>query len=140
MDEQRRNARRETNPDRTGNETASLDDTVDAPTPGGAPDEAWVYETQARYEPEESRDLTTVIVSAIADAEGVPAVDVKSPPLYDVIDVASIEHALFGHSEAERADADSLVEFRYNEYKVRVRPDGWVTVSRRPGGSVAGDE
>lgn len=96
-----------------------------------APDGGWTFEAQAQFDPTASRDLTTVIVSAIAEAEGVPMAEVLSPPLYDVVDVAAMEQALFGRPDVSGNGTDSAVEFRYNEYRVNVEADGWVTVSRR---------
>jgi hypothetical protein len=94
-------------------------------------DEAYTFGTQVNYDPTGSRDLTTVIVGAIADAEGVSLTEVRSPPLYDVVDVEAIERALFGRSEASRDDSASVVEFRYSGYEIRIESTGWVTVSKR---------
>ena len=98
---------------------------------GNATDGGWTYETQAQYDPEESRDLTTVIIKAVAEAEGVSMTEILSPTLYDVVDVAAIEKALFGRPDVSENGTESAVEFRYNEYKVSVEADGWVTVSKR---------
>ncbi|WP_254545325.1 HalOD1 output domain-containing protein [Halomarina pelagica] len=106
---------------------------MDAPTPGETADGGWDFVTQAHYDPAESRDLTTVIIGAIADTENVPGVEVKTPPLYEMVDVTGIENALFGRPDANRNDTDSTVEFRYNQYKVSVDADGWVTVAESSG-------
>ena len=108
---------------------------TDAGPPAGAPDGGWTFEAQAHYDPTESRDLTTVIVGALAEAEGVSITEVLSPPLYDVVDVAAIEEALFGRRNVSQNGTESAVEFRYNEYKVGVEADGWVTVSKRSDGT-----
>lgn len=140
MDEKRSDSSpsRDTNENRSG--TISPDGSLDAPTPGEAPDGGWAYVTQAHYDPAEPRDLTTVIVCAIADAEGVPIVDVKNPPLYEVVDVAGIDAALFGRQGVDGNGSESTVEFRYDEYRVSVQGDGWVTVSSPSVDSPSGGE
>ena len=102
-----------------------------------ATDGGWTFEAQVQYDPTEPRDLTTVIIMAIAEAEGVPMTEILSPPLYDVIDVAAMESALFGRPTVSNEGTDSAVEFRYNGFKVTVEADGWVTVSRRADGRTA---
>ncbi|WP_336336573.1 HalOD1 output domain-containing protein [Haloarcula brevis] len=94
-------------------------------------DGGWAFITQSHYDPATTRDITTVIVEAIADAEGVSVTEVLSPPLYEVIDAAAIETALFGRPDVSEDSTESTVEFRYNEYKIEVKADGWVTVSTR---------
>ena len=131
MDEQRDDSSPSTETNQKRNETISSGGAVDAPTPGGEPDGGWTYVTQVQYDPDEPSDLTTVIIGAIAEAEEVPITEVKSPPLYEVVDIASIDDALFGRPEANENDTDSVVEFRYNQYKVSVEANGWVTVSDR---------
>ena len=110
---------------------------TDAGPPAGAPDGGWSFAAQAHYDPTEFRDLTTVIVGAIAEAEGVPITEVLSPPLYAVVDVAALEDALFGRPAVQPNGTESSVEFRYNEYKVGVEADGWVTVSKPADETVA---
>ncbi|WP_246310511.1 HalOD1 output domain-containing protein [Halorarum halophilum] len=95
-----------------------------------APDGGWAFEAQIQYDPSDPRDLTTVIITGIAEAEGVSITEVTSPPLYEVVDIVAIDDALFGRPNASREDTDSAFEFRYHEYKVRVEADGWVTVLR----------
>jgi hypothetical protein len=130
----------ETETDEKNNETPSTDDTLDAPTPQSAPNGGWTFVTQAHYDPDEPRDLTTVIIGAVAEAEDVPITEIENPPLYEVVDIAGIDDALFGRPEASRNGTDSTVEFRYNGYKVSVKSDGWVTVSDRSEDSAANDE
>ncbi|WP_224448646.1 HalOD1 output domain-containing protein [Haloprofundus salilacus] len=90
--------------------------------------EDWTFETQAHYDPDEQRDLTTVIIGAIAEVEEVKIVDIKEPPLYEVVDTESVEGALFGRPEATRNGTQSKTEFRYRNHKVSVDADGWITV------------
>ncbi|MFC4551559.1 MULTISPECIES: HalOD1 output domain-containing protein [Halorussus] len=58
----------------------------------------------------------------------------------DVIDIAGIDDTLFDRPEANRNGTNSTVEFRYNDYKISVGADGWVTVSDRSGGSAVDGE
>lgn len=140
MDEKRSISNPIRDTDQKRNETKVTDGTLDASTSGKTPDGGWADVTQAHYDPAEDHDLTTVIIWAIADAEGVPIVDIKNPPLYEVVDIAGIDNALFGRSEANQNGTDSTMEFRYNGYKVSVEADGWVSVSRRAGDSAADGE
>ena len=57
----------------------------------GHDDERWTLVRQTKYEEDGIHDLTTTIIAAIADAEGVSPVEVKDPVLYDCVDVASLE-------------------------------------------------
>lgn len=88
-------------------------------------DRHWQQVVQRLYEPDSDGGLTTAIVATIADAEGVSQTDVKSPRLYDIVDVSGIENAFFRGEDATRQGA---VEFRYTEYLVEVRSDGWIGV------------
>ena len=84
--------------------------------------ENWRQVAQRRYEPDRDGGLTTAIVFAIADAEGVSPDNLHSPPLYDVVDVAGIERALFG------SNSDGSIEFRYTKYLVKIGSDWWIQV------------
>ncbi|NKE35788.1 hypothetical protein GWG54_08135 [Natronococcus sp. JC468] len=69
------------------------------------------------------------MVFAIAEAEGISPSEVKSPPLYDSVDVAGVEDAFFGSDSGNGSRRGTgTVEFRYTEYLVKVRSDGWVEV------------
>jgi hypothetical protein len=90
-------------------------------------DARWRQVAQRHFDPDGDEELTTAIVFAIAEAEGVSPRDVKSPPLYEVIDVTGVENALFGlgtRVETRRG----VVEFRYGEYRLKVEGDGWILV------------
>ena len=127
MDEKRSDSSPSAETDEKRTEAPSADDTLNA----GAPNGGWTFVTQAHYDPDEPRDLSTVIIGAVAEAEDVPITEIKNPPLYEVVDIAGIDDALFGRPEANRNGANSTVAFRYNSYKVSVKADGWVTVSSR---------
>lgn len=103
------------------------------PADGAVPEDAeWRQVSQTRFEPSEPTGLTTTIVYAVADAEGVPPGDVKSPPLYDVVDTAALEAAFFGSDgDAGVDDPSNSTDFVYRDYRIVVRSDGWVLVHER---------
>lgn len=103
--------------------------TAESPTDETVPhDPEWEVIAQVAYEPSDSGGLTTTIISAVAEAEGVAPRKVKHPPLYEVIDTTALEGALFG-SETGARTGDSTTEFMYRGYRIVVRTDGWVLVS-----------
>jgi hypothetical protein len=106
-----------TRQDRNSKEGEYLDDRTDDLTQAA----------QRHYDGQ--RELTTEIVYAVAAARGVDPTDVHSPPLYECVDAATLETALFGRSRGEnRPVADGAVEFTYAEFLVTVRKDGWIQV------------
>ncbi|WP_256393882.1 HalOD1 output domain-containing protein [Natronoarchaeum rubrum] len=89
----------------------------------------WQQVAQRLYEPDRDGDLTTAIVFALAEAEDVSPNEMKTPPLYDSVDVAGIEQTFFGLDTDEGArQGTGTVEFRYTEYLVKVRSDGWIQI------------
>lgn len=107
---------------------------ADASTGGDArpevPEEAnWTLQVQVPFDEGADHDLTSAIVVAVAEAEGVSPMDVKEPPLYEVLDVVALEESLFGSSTIGRADGNSRsVEFLYRDHRVVIRSDAWVQV------------
>jgi hypothetical protein len=83
---------------------------------------------QRHYEPNGQKELTTVIIYTIAEADGVSPSEVRSPPLYEVVDVPAIENAFFGRVGGDSRRGVGTVEFQYTDYLVNVRSDGWVHV------------
>ena len=84
---------------------------------------------QRHYEPDGHGELTTAIVHAIAEAEGVSPSEVKSPPLYESVDVPAIEDAFFWPDVSEESrQGTGTVEFQYTDYLVKVRSDGWIQI------------
>jgi len=84
---------------------------------------------QRHYEPNGQGELTTAIVFAIAEAEDVSPSEVKSPPLYESVDVPAIEDAFFGPNVSEKSrQGIGTVEFQYTDYLVKVKSDGWIHV------------
>ena len=117
--------------------TSSNDHTEDGTklAPDGNDDPDMTFVTQAHYERESHRDLTTEIIFAIADAADVAPVDLKDPPLYECVDIAAIEDGFFGPTVAgQTRDSEGSVSFRYNQYHVEVASDGWITVSEPTAG------
>ncbi|WP_313693058.1 HalOD1 output domain-containing protein [Halorarum halobium] len=85
--------------------------------------------TQAHYDPATNGELSTAIVYAVAEAAGVEATELRSPLLYDAVDVAALESALFGpNTDGHSRRGVETVEFEFDGYLVRVRSDGWITV------------
>lgn len=91
----------------------------------------WAFEAQTHYDPSDSRELTTAIISAIAEAEGASITEIKSPPLHEVIDAIDVENALFGRGLVSREDTKSSAEFEYRGHRVSIESDGWIFVCRR---------
>lgn len=90
-------------------------------------DKSWTQAAQSHFDPEEDRDLTTVIVSAIAAAKGIDPTELGSPLLYDVVDAPAIQQSFFGPGGNARTATGSTA-FRYEQYLVKVRSDGWIQV------------
>lgn len=101
--------------------------TEDDPT-GGA-DTHQTQVAKRHYEPNEQGELTSAIIYAIAEADSVSPSEVKSPPLYEAVDVPAIENAFFGPDVAgDSRQGVGTVEFQYTDYLVKVRSDGWIQV------------
>jgi hypothetical protein len=100
--------------------------------PGGGPTggDRWRRIERRYYRPDGNQELTTVIVYAVANAEGVDPTDLDST-LHERIDAVALERVFF-ESDADGppvTDPDgSVFEFRYADYLVRVRSDGRIDV------------
>lgn len=98
-------------------------------TPAEQADDNWQTVVQTHYDHDERHDLTTTIIHAIAEAEGVAPIAVKSPRLHDTIDVPALEETLFGaRTNDQEVDREESFTFPYGEYRVCVQADGWVLV------------
>lgn len=96
------------------------------------PEAKWEMAVQKPVDDDQPGGLTTTIVYAVAEAEGVEPVDVKNPPLFDVIDAAALEATYFRSDGVSRTeDGQSTTEFMYRDHRVVVRSDGWVFVHDR---------
>ncbi|MFB6096931.1 MAG: HalOD1 output domain-containing protein [Haloferacaceae archaeon] len=94
----------------------------------------WRVVEQRIYERESHDDLTTVVVEAVAAAEGVDMMAIRDPSLYEIVDTSAIEDSFFGATVAgERRDSVGVVHFEYRGHRVTVRSDGWVLVAERTG-------
>lgn len=90
----------------------------------------WTVIEQRVYERDGADDLTTVIIEAIAAAEGVDITTITEPPLYEVVDTTAIENGFFGRKVAgEHRDSKGSVTFQYRGFRVTVRSDGWVHIA-----------
>lgn len=92
-------------------------------------DADWDLLHQVPFDEDGDHDLTSTIILTIAEAEGVPPMDVGEPPLYEVLDVAALEAALFGSDTVgQSSTGHRSVEFMYRGHRVVVRSDAWVQV------------
>ena len=90
----------------------------------------WTVIEQRAYERGGTDDLTTVIIEAVAAAEGVNMTTIMEPPLYEVVDTTAIENGFFGPKVAgERRDSKGEVNFQYRGFRVTIRSDGWVHIA-----------
>jgi hypothetical protein len=86
-------------------------------------------DAQAHYDHDEPHDLTTTIIFAVADAEGVDPPEIKTPPLYDYVDAVAVEEALFGPAHRrQNSNGTELITFCYRGHDITIRSDGWVFV------------
>lgn len=96
---------------------------------------AWTSVTQRHFDPDTDGDLTTALVFTIAEAEGVDPTALKSPPLYEIVDAPALQQTFFGPDIAgDSRQGAGAVGFRYNEYLVNVRSDGWIQVYEQSSG------
>jgi hypothetical protein len=103
------------------------DSAPDTQTPDGG--DRPLADAQAHYDHDESHDLTTTIIVAVADAEGLDPIEIKTSPLYDYIDAVAVEEALFGPAYMrQRQDGTESITFGYRGHTVTVRSDDWVFV------------
>ncbi|MFC4437168.1 MULTISPECIES: HalOD1 output domain-containing protein [Natrialbaceae] len=102
---------------------------MDGDDPTSGADTHWSQVAQRHYEPNGRGELTTAIVYAIAEGNGVSPTEVKSPPLYKCVDAAALEDAFFGPDVAgDSRQGVGTVEFQYTNYLVEIRSDGWIQV------------
>ncbi|MFB6139708.1 MAG: HalOD1 output domain-containing protein [Halosimplex sp.] len=106
---------------------------VDGDTPATESGSTRVQAAQRHYDPGGADELTTAIVFAVADAEGVDPSDLDVPPLYECVDAPALEDTFFGPETARGPRQGSgTVSFRYADYLVNVRSDGWIRVFETP--------
>ncbi len=88
----------------------------------------WTLVEQHHYDPAKDADLTTAVVFAVADAIDVSPLEVKSPPMYECVDLATLEAAFFGSDVVGRCQGTGTVEFVYNEFIVGISINGWIRI------------
>lgn len=91
-------------------------------------------------DPEEDTTLGVAIACALADARDVSPVELKSPTLYECVDVASLETVLFsGNGGVTSQRGSRTVKFQYAEDAVTVASDGWIEMYESSSTDVADD-
>lgn len=73
----------------------------------------------------ENENLSQLVVEALANAEGVPPAKLD-PPLFEVIDPDALNRLFADTPSAARLNG--RVAFDYNDYRVFVEEDGYVSV------------
>ena len=86
----------------------------------------WTQTAQRQFDPTAGSDLTSVIVLAIADADGVPPHQITEPTLFEYVDVEAVSR-LVENASGTDAGTDS-VRFGYDGSLIEVRSDGHVSV------------
>ncbi|WP_458191018.1 HalOD1 output domain-containing protein [Haladaptatus sp. NG-WS-4] len=105
------------------------DNTASTDNQTSTPESQWTQVAQRHYDPDHDGELTTALVFAIAEAKGVVPSQVKSPPVYECVDAAALEDTFFGPAvNSDDRQSAGTVKFRYTEYRVTVRSDGWIQV------------
>lgn len=101
------------------------DDRQDPPLSGDA---EW-RQVHERHHDSEEGTLATTLTFAVAEALEVDPAGLWSPPLHDCIDLEALDRVFFGTGPAgSPPHTTGAVQFRYQEYLVRVRSDGQVAV------------
>lgn len=88
--------------------------------------------TERVHDPNGREDLTTSIVGAVADAEGVELTKLGRPPLYDAVDVCALETILFGDPTRLGSSTARTVQFSFHGYRVSVDTSGSIRVFEAP--------
>lgn len=92
-------------------------------------DAPWRQVSRNHYDAESSESLTTAIISAIADASAVSPTTLRSPPLYETIDLPALEKIFFGVGDSASVQASvGALAFRYADHLVELQSDGWIRV------------
>lgn len=109
--------------------TNDADGTSNEDDPNLDHDKRWNQLVQRHYDPEQDGELTAAIIFAIAEAKGVSPDKVKSPPLYEVIDVPAIESSLLSsRTQGDSHQGTGTIQFCYTDNLVKIRSDGWIQV------------
>lgn len=101
-----------------------------ADEPAGLDSDQWRQVKQTAYEPAAEGELATELIYAVADVKGVDPLDNEQlPVLYDAVDAASLEEALFSSAGTGRGHtSEGFVSFQYVGLTITVESNGWITV------------
>lgn len=103
----------------------------DAVVPEGT---EWELATQIPFHEGEQHELTSTIIVAVAETEGVSPLDIKDPQLYEVVDIPAMEAVLLGSDTiGESENGLKKVEFMYRDHRIVVRSDAWIQVFESSG-------
>ena len=87
----------------------------------------WELLDQIPFGPDEPHDITTAVIEGVAEAEGVRQMEIRDPPLYEIVDAEALQEALLGIPQ-DQTEGLQFSEFMYQGYRIVVRSDGWVQV------------
>lgn len=84
----------------------------------------------ARYDPDGNRDLSVVILEAVAMLGERPTEMLRKEPLYATIDIGAVETLLFGPQQGDVMNAPRrTVTFEYSGYLIHIHGDGRILLS-----------
>lgn len=110
-------------------ESGSLADSDPVRSPETVDTAHWRQIHQSHYDHEKDVELTTALVSAIAAAKGVDPLNHSAlPPLYESIDVQSLEDMFFSSTRTVTQEVRGAVNFEYNDLTIGLRADGWISI------------
>lgn len=78
----------------------------------------------AEYDSESDRTPTEVVVEALAEAAGIDPLDL--PPLYEIVDLESLNQLFGAHGGV--AGSNTLLSFQFETWNVFIRSDGRIRV------------
>ncbi|WP_458188535.1 HalOD1 output domain-containing protein [Haladaptatus sp. NG-WS-4] len=97
-----------------------------------SPDSKWKLVQQTQYDRDGRHDLTTTIITTVADAEGVAPTELQQPVLYECVNVSALEDAFFGPEvKGQTRDSVGSAEFDYGGYRVARATAGFLCTSVR---------
>jgi len=83
-----------------------------------------------RYDPDGDRDLSVVILEAVAILGERPMEMLRNEPLYDTIEIGAVETLLFGPQQGDVMNtARRTVTFEYSGYLIHIHGDGRILLS-----------
>ena len=88
---------------------------------------------RASHDWDEDVSLSCSIVEAIAEVRGRNVTEIE--PLHSVIDPDALDKLFVNGDEGSSPDPDGVLEFSFEEYRVRVRASGEITILPLPDGT-----